>query len=133
MTFPPNGSDIPDRGYLAWVNFDPRVGREQSGNRPAVILSPYVYHAKAPHMVVCPITSNTTPYPFKVVLPDGLPISGAVLVDQVKSVDRWVRGCDIVGIVPDAVMSDIRGRLAALLGIADAPQSAGLVPTQQST
>ncbi len=119
MTIPADEDDIPDRGYLAYVNFDPRLGHEQSGNRPAVILSPYVYHAKTPYMIVCPITSNVTPYPFKVALPDGLPISGAVLVDQVKSVDRWARGCDVVGILPNDVMADIRGRLAALLGIAN--------------
>jgi mRNA interferase MazF len=123
MTIPNGSDDIPDRGYLAWVNFDPRVGREQSGNRPAVILSPYGYHAKTPYMIVCPITSNLVPYPFKVELPAGLPISGAVLVDQVKSVDRWARGCEIVGIVPDAVMADIRGRLATLIGIAAVPQA----------
>src|SRR5208282_2765247 len=121
MTTPSADDDIPDWGYLAWVNFDPRVGREQSGNRPAIILSPYGYHAKTPYMIVCPITSNLTPYPFKVELPAGLPISGAVLVDQVKSVDRWARGCDIVGIVPESVMADIRGRLASLLGITAAP------------
>jgi mRNA interferase MazF len=123
MSIPSNHDDTPDRGYLAWVNFDPRVGREQSGNRPAVVLSPYGYHAKTPYMIVCPITSNLTPYPFKVELPAGLPISGAVLVDQVKSVDRWTRGCDIVGIVPDPVMADIRGRLAALIGITVASQA----------
>jgi len=118
MTFPNPDNDIPDRGYLAWVNLDPRVGREQSGNRPTVILSPYGYHAKTPYVIVCPITSNMTPYPFKVALPEGLPISGAVLVDQIKSIDRWARGCDIVGILPESVMADIRGRLASLLGIA---------------
>ena len=72
-------------------------------------------------MIVCPVTSNLKPYPFKVELPAGLPISGAVLVDQVKSVDRWARGCDIVGVVPEPTMADIRGRLAALLGINVAP------------
>ncbi len=124
MTFPNEEDDIPDRGYLAWVNLDPRIGHEQSGNRPVVILSPYGYHAKTPYIIICPITSNTTPYPFKVDLPEGLPISGAVLVDQVKSVDRWARGCDIVGIVPQSVMADIRGRLASLLGIEVAGQVA---------
>ncbi len=124
MTIPNPDDDIPDRGYLARVNFDPRVGHEQSGNRPAVVLSPYGYHAKTPFVVVCPITSNLTPYPFKVVLPQGLPISGAVLVDQIKSVDRWRRGCDIVGVLPEPVMADIRGRLAALLGITVAPHAA---------
>jgi mRNA interferase MazF len=117
MMTPSAEDDIPDRGYLAYVNFDPRVGHEQSGNRPAVILSPYEYHGKTPYMIVCPITKNMTPYPFKVAIPEGLAIRGAVLVDQLKSVDRWARGCNIVGILPDAVMADIRGRLAALLGM----------------
>ena len=124
MSFPNEEDDTPDRGYLAWVNLDPRIGHEQSGNRPVVILSPYGYHAKTPYIILCPITSNMTPYPFKVDLPEGLPISGAVLVDQVKSVDRWARGCNIVGIVPQSVMADIRGRLASLLGIEVAGQVA---------
>lgn len=110
-------TDLPEPGDLAWVNFDPRVGGEQSGHRPALVLTPSEYHAKTPYMIVCPITSNTRPYPFKVVLPDGLPIAGAVLVDQIKSVDRRSRGCRIVGRVSAAVLADVRGRLAALLGI----------------
>jgi len=114
---PSDSDDIPDRGYLAYVNFDPRMGHEQSGNWPAVVLSPYGYHGSTPFMIVCPITKNLKPYPFKVMIPEGLPIQGAVLVDQIKSVDRWARGCNIVGILPEAVMADIRGRLAALLGL----------------
>lgn len=114
---PGSWDDIPDTGDLAWVNFDPRVGHEQAGNRPAVVLSPYGYHAKTPYIIVCPITSNPTAYPFKVPLPDGLPISGFVLVDQVKSVDRWARGCNVVGRVSAEVLADIRGRLAALLNM----------------
>ena len=114
----PAEDKIPDAGDLAWVDFDPRVGREQSGRRPALILTPYRYHAKTPYMIVCPITSNMAYYAFKVTLPDGLPIRGAVLVDQIKSVDQRARGCDIVGHVPESVMSDVRGLVASLLQIA---------------
>jgi mRNA interferase MazF len=31
---------VPDRGHLVWINFNPAVGREQQGRRPAIILSP---------------------------------------------------------------------------------------------
>lgn len=112
--------DVPDEGHLAYVNLDPRIGREQSGNRPCLILTPEGYHVQTPYMVICPITTNMTPYPFKVALPDGLPIRGAILVDQVKSVDRQARGCRIVGKLPDEVMSHVRGRLAALLRLSPA-------------
>ncbi|KIZ46441.1 hypothetical protein OO17_06670 [Rhodopseudomonas palustris] len=108
---------VPDQGHLAYVNLDPRVGRERSGNRPCVILTSSGYHAKTSYMVICPITTNMTPYPFKVVLPAGLPIGGAILVDQIKSVDREARGCRVVGVVPESVMADIRGLLVALLGL----------------
>jgi mRNA interferase MazF len=107
----------PDEGYIAYVNLDPLVGREQSGNRPCLILTAEGYHNKTPYMVICPITTNMAPYAFKVALPDGLPIKGAILVDQIESVDRHVRGCRIVGKLPDEVMAHVRGRLAALLGL----------------
>jgi mRNA interferase MazF len=110
-------NDIPRAGDLAWVNLDPRVGHERSGNRPALIISPYGYHEKTPYMIICPITSNMKPYPFKVILPEGLAVQGAVLVDQVKSVDRWAQGCDVAGRAPETVMADVRGLLAALFGI----------------
>lgn len=117
MTTTPDSDALPRSGNLAWVNLDPRIGPEQSGNRPALVVSTYGYHVKTPYMVVCPITSNVKPYPFKVLLPEGLAIRGAILVDQVKFVDRSARGCQVAGQVPDEVMADVRGLLGALLRI----------------
>jgi mRNA interferase MazF len=110
-------SQIPDTGDLVWVDFNPQSGHEQAGRRPALVLSPRIYHAKTALAVVCPITSNTSPYPFKVMLPEGLPIGGAVLADQVKSIDRNARGLQIAGRAPRSVLVDVQAKLAALLGI----------------
>jgi mRNA interferase MazF len=81
-------SAVPQAGDLVWVTFNPQAGHEQAGRRPALVLSPAAYHEKTALAIVCPITSNVQPYPFKVLLPEGLPIGGAVLADQVKSIDR---------------------------------------------
>ncbi len=110
-------SVLPDVGDLVWINIDPQAGHEQAGHRPAMVLSARMYHEKTALAVVCPITSNTNPYPFKVHLPDGLPISGAVLADQVKSIDRNARQLRIAGRAPKAIVADIQAKLAALLGI----------------
>ena len=67
-------------------------------------------------MIVCPITSNSDPYPFKVTLPEGLAIAGAVLADQAKSIDRAARQLRIAGRAPHAV-AEVQGKLAALLGV----------------
>ena len=100
-------STIPEAGDLVWINFNPQAGHEQAGRRRALVLSPAVYHEKTALAVVCPITSNTRPYPFKVMLPDGLPVSGAVLSDQVKSIDRAARQLTIAGPAPRSVVAEV--------------------------
>ena len=77
----------PDRGDLVWIDFNPQSGHEQAGRRPALVLSPRAYHQEDAYAIVCPITTRVKGYPFEVVLPEGLPIAGVVLADQVKSVD----------------------------------------------
>jgi mRNA interferase MazF len=110
-------SDLPERGALVWVNFTPQSGHEQSGHRPALVLSPRVYHERSNLAVVCPITSNTRPWPWKVMLPDGLAVSGAVLVDQVRTIDRRGRSLRLAGQASPAVIAEVQAKLAALLGI----------------
>jgi mRNA-degrading endonuclease toxin of MazEF toxin-antitoxin module len=111
-------SDLLERGALVWVDFTPRWGREQSGHWPALMMSPRLYHERSKLAVTCPITSNTRPWPWKVMLPEGLAVSGAVLVDQVRAIDRAARGLRLVGVAPQAVVAEVQAKLAALLGIA---------------
>jgi mRNA interferase MazF len=110
-------SELPDAGDLVWLNFNPQAGHEHSGHRPALVLSPRAYHEKTAFAVVCPITSSLMPYPFKVNLPEGLPIGGAVLADQVKSIDRRARQLRVAGAAPRSILVEVRARLAALLGL----------------
>lgn len=106
---------MPVRGDLVWINFTPQSGHEQSGRRPALVLSPRPYHRKTAFIVACPITSTIKGYPFEVVLPDGLPVQGAVLSDQVKSLDRGARNIEVAGKAPDSIVADVQGKLKALL------------------
>ena len=83
---------VPRRGDIVWLTFNPQADHEQAGRRPAVVLSPLSYNAKVGLAVICPITSAVKGYPFEVNLPHGLPISGVILADQVKSLDWQTRG-----------------------------------------
>lgn len=105
----------PERGDLVWLSFTPHAGHEQAGRRPALVLSPRPYHQKTGYALVCPITSRVKGYPFEVLLPEGLPIQGAVLADQIKSVDRHARAIEIVGRAPEATVTEVRNRLWPLL------------------
>ena len=82
-----------------------------------MVLSPRSYHEATELVVVCPITSNIAPYPFKVILPDGGPVSGAILVDQVRCLDRNARHIVFIGRGPEEVLLQVQAKLAALLGM----------------
>lgn len=68
-------------------------------------------------VIVCPITRNPHPWPTKVFLPAGLSVSGAVLVDQVRSIDRAARILRSLGNAPDDIVAEVRGKLRTLLGL----------------
>ncbi|CAN5512416.1 endoribonuclease MazF [soil metagenome] len=106
---------IPDRGDLVWLQFNPQSGHEQAGHRPAVTLSPRSYNQRSSLAIFCPITSQIKGYPFEVVLPTGLKISGAVLCDQAKSLDWSARQATFAGKLPSGVIEDILAKLTALL------------------
>lgn len=107
----------PDRGQIVWVSFNPQTGHEQTGRRPALVISPATYSGVSNCILVCPITSNTAPWPWKVMLPESGDITGAVLVDQVKSIDAKARKVESTGQAVDhAIMDDVLARLATLTG-----------------
>jgi mRNA interferase MazF len=110
-------NEPPERGALVWFDFMPHSGHEQAGHRPALVVSPRLYHERSKLALICPIISNTQPWPWKVLLPDGLGVVGAVLVDQLRAIDRGARRLRLVGQAPEAVVAEVRAKLAALLGI----------------
>ena len=82
---------IPDAGDLIWTDFDPTLGREPAGRRPALVLSPAAFTEHTGFAIVCPITSRVRPFPTSVVLPAGLPVAGEILTSHIRSVDTQAR------------------------------------------
>jgi mRNA interferase MazF len=105
---------IPDRGDLVWLTFNPQAGHEQAGRRPALTLSPLRYNHTVGLALFCPITSQIKGYPFEVALPAGLPVSGVVLADQVRSLDWNARRVDFIVKAPNVVIIEVLGKLQAL-------------------
>jgi mRNA interferase MazF len=108
---------LPNAGDIAWVDFSPVTGTEQSGTRPALIVSDRGMHEMTRRAVICPITRNVQPWPTKILLPKGLAAEGAVLVDQIHSIDRNERILRMIGQVPPSFLTMVRRKVAALLGI----------------
>jgi mRNA interferase MazF len=108
---------VPDRADLIWLTFDPQAGHEQAGRRPALVLSPSIYNRRASLVLVCPITSQAKGYPFEVALPHGLPVSGVVLADHLKSADWVARRAQFAAKAPAAVIAEVIAKLRPLLNI----------------
>ena len=106
---------VPERGDVVWIAFNPQAGHEQAGHRPAVILSPKAYNGKVGLALLCPITTQVKGYPFEVALPDGLPVSGVILSDQIKNLDWKARNAKKVCSLPDDVMTGVLQRVKALI------------------
>lgn len=108
----------PEAGDLVWTDFDPRTGREQGGHRPALIVSPRAFWQATRFAILCPITTRVRPFPSSAVLPPGPPIAGEILTSHVRSIDTLARPLVFSGArAPSAILAEVRGKLAALIGL----------------
>ena len=108
---------VPDRGDAVWLTLNPQAGHEQAGRRPAVILSPAVYNGKVGLAILCSITNQVKGYPFEVVIPSGLAVTGAILSDQVKSLDWRARNASFICTLPSATITEVLQKLNTLVAL----------------
>jgi mRNA interferase MazF len=106
---------IPTRGDLVWLEFDPQAGHEQAGHRPAVVISPEAYNRRVGLALFCPVTSRPKGYPFEVLLPEGLEVAGAILSDQLKSLDWRARHARRITALPVLVLAEVLAKLRPLV------------------
>jgi mRNA interferase MazF len=106
---------VPQCGDVVRITLNPQAGHEQAGRRPAVVLSPQSYNGKTGLAILCPITNQIKGYPFEVLIPAGLSVAGAILSDQVKSLDWRARNAELVCTLPTDTISEVLQKLVTLL------------------
>jgi len=106
---------VPSRGDLIAISFDPQSGREQRGRRPALVVSNDLFNRHTGLCIACPITNTRRDYPFHVPIPDGLPVTGFVMVEQVRSLDFGARKAKRIGRVPEGVLEEALSILDAVI------------------
>ncbi len=105
---------IPKEGDIVWLEFDPQKGKEIQKTRPALTISPQAYNSKIGLGLFMPITSNIKGYPFEVVINKG-EVQGAVLCDQIRSLDWKARKAKFVTRIPLSIMEDVLAKFSVLL------------------
>ena len=110
---------VPERGDIVWLQFDPQAGHEQAGHRPALVVSPRSYNGRVGLALFCPLTTNVKGYPFEVALPEGGKAEGAVLADQLKSLDWRARQARKFDEATDETLAEVLGKIGTLVGWSD--------------
>ncbi|MBY4639736.1 endoribonuclease MazF [Gluconacetobacter entanii] len=105
---------VPDCGDIVWLEFDPYAGREQAVHRPAVVLGPASYNAKAGMTLCCPMTTKIKGYLFEVAVV--VKPASVVLSGQVRSLDWRVRNAKLKGKVSAKELEAVRQRARLLVG-----------------
>lgn len=120
----PGPGNVPERGDIYWMDFNPARGSEQAGHRPALVISDYRRHHRMQTAVVVALTTTVHPRtrsgvsPVTVFLPAGRPLQyeGSVLAHQVQTVslDRLE---DFAGCLDEAQMEAVSAALRVSFGL----------------
>lgn len=105
---------IPRRGDVVWIDFDPKKGHEQSGRRPAIVVSPEKYNSVTKRALFCPITSKVKGYAFEVLVAVE-DKTGAILVDQVRTLDWSKRDLAFIEKASPIVVDEVEAKLLTLV------------------
>lgn len=106
---------VPERGDIVWLNFNPQAGHEQSGRRPALVISPFSYNKKVGLAIFCPVTNQEKDYPFEVKLPKNLKAKGVILSDQVKSLDWHKRNIEFICKISEEILEEVLEKIGTLI------------------
>ena len=104
---------VPRKGDFVALTFDPQSGHEQRGRRPALVVSNDLFNKATGLCIACPVTNARRDYPFHVSIPEGQDVTGAVMVEQVKSIDFRSRGVRHIGSAPEPVLQEVLAILDA--------------------
>ncbi|MBI4023875.1 MAG: type II toxin-antitoxin system PemK/MazF family toxin [Verrucomicrobia bacterium] len=106
---------FPKQGDFIALSFDPQAGHEQSGRRPALVVSKEAFQRATGLVLCCPITNTNRGIPFHVPIPAGHPITGFMMVDQLKSLDLAVRRARFIAAAPSSLLEDVLAILDACI------------------
>jgi mRNA interferase ChpB len=109
---------VPSRGDIIRLDFDPSVGTEQQGTRPALVLSPEAFN-RFGLALACPVTRGDAfarGHAWTVALAGaGLVTDGVVLCNQMRTVDLKACRAQFIEAVPPELVADVLARVATLI------------------
>jgi len=107
------------QGDIILVDFDPTMGREQAGYRPAVVISQTTYNQRRCLAFICPITGSTKPLRLRVRLDNRTQTRGDVICEQVRVIDLLARRCKVIEQLPQDLLKQVLEAVSAIIALED--------------
>jgi mRNA interferase MazF len=111
------------RGDIIWLDFDPQLGYEQGGRRPALVVSKDDFNRRSRVHMVCPITHRDKDHPFHIRLDSRTVTSGVVLCDQLKTLDLVARNYAHIESLPVDLLLESIDMIESFMDQPDVPPS----------
>lgn len=93
------------QGDIIKLNFNPQIGNEQAGRRPALVISNDTFHSFTKKgAMVCPITNNDKGIPIHIKLDKTTATTGVILCDQAKILDLTKRNAEFIEKAPKDII-----------------------------
>ena len=89
------------------MNFDPQIGHEQKGRRPALIISNNTFNNFSKLVIVCPITTVDKNHPFHIKLNEQTKTQGVILCDQARTLDITARKYKFIENIPEDILLEV--------------------------
>lgn len=95
------------KGDIIYLDFNPQLGHEQKGRRPAIVVSNNLYNKYCNLTFVCPITSTDNKHPFHVSLNKETKTHGVILCEQLKALDLTKRNASYEETAPNEIIEEV--------------------------
>jgi mRNA-degrading endonuclease toxin of MazEF toxin-antitoxin module len=103
------------QGDILFLDFSPTKGREQTGERPALVISNTKYNTLSGFVLACPITSTVKPLNIRVHLDARTATQGDILCEQVRIIDLRERAYRVIESVPADKLQEVYKVVTALI------------------
>jgi len=95
------------QGNIIWLDFDPQIGYEQRGRRPALVISNDTFNKFSKLAIVCPITSVDKNHPFHIKLNNETKTTGVILCDQTRTLDINARNYEFIESISEEMLLEV--------------------------
>lgn len=95
------------QGDIIKFDFNPTLGHEQSGFRPALVISNDTFNKYTSFLMVLPITNSDNDFPLHISLDERTKTGGHILCEHIKSIDKGARKIKRIEALPADLLEKV--------------------------